>query len=172
MTIQYALGRCSLGTHLVATTANGICAVELGDTAPEVIAHLRRRFPDATVEQRHADEIMAAVAELLDGRSTSLAHPLDRHGTDYQRSVWDRLCGIPAGTTMTYLELARAMGDPGSLRAVAGACAANPLAVIIPCHRVLRTDGGLGGYRWGLARKRALLVREGALDALSLFDVG
>jgi AraC family transcriptional regulator of adaptative response/methylated-DNA-[protein]-cysteine methyltransferase len=170
MTIDYAISYCRLGHVLVARTAEGICAIEIGDTPDETLAHLVRRHPDATLREMESLSEMEPIVAVLDGTRATLDVPLAPVGTDYQRRVWERLRAIPAGSTLTYLEIATAMGDPGSLRAVAGACAANPLAVVIPCHRVLRTDGGLGGYRWGVERKRQLLVREGALDALSLFD--
>lgn len=166
--IRYSIGSCSLGSVLVAATDAGICAIELGDSPEETIEHLARRFPDHTGERDDAAlaEWLAAVVGTIDGRRPWLDAPLDFQGTPFQRRVWERLCAIPVGATATYSSLARELGDPDALRAVAGACAANPLAVIIPCHRVLRSDGGLGGYRWGIERKRALLLREGALGEL------
>lgn len=169
--IRYAIGRCSLGELLVAATSHGICAIELGDGEAEVVEHLERRFANGSFERRQdeLDEWLGAVSGTIDGARAWLDAPLDFVGTAFQRRVWERLCAIPVGTTVTYAALAGELGDRDALRAVAGACAANPLAVIIPCHRVLRSDGSLGGYRWGLERKRKLLLREGALGEL-LFE--
>jgi AraC family transcriptional regulator, regulatory protein of adaptative response / methylated-DNA-[protein]-cysteine methyltransferase len=166
--LRYALGHCTLGALLVAGTDAGICAIELGDSTRDALESLTRRFPDREYEQdqERLGDWLAAVAGTIDGARPWLDAPLSFDGTAFQRRVWERLCAIPVGTTVTYAALARELGDPDALRAVAGACAANPLAVIIPCHRVLRTDGGLGGYRWGIERKRALLLREGALGEL------
>jgi AraC family transcriptional regulator of adaptative response/methylated-DNA-[protein]-cysteine methyltransferase len=171
-TIRYDVGDSSLGAFAVATSDAGICAVELADDPGDLVGLLAQRFPGRELERDAGlGATVASVRAAIDGEDVApLA--LAPEGTAYQRRVWERLGGIAAGTTTTYLELARAMGDPGALRAVAGACAANPIAVIIPCHRVLRTDGALGGYRWGIERKRALLHREGSLAAPGLFDIG
>ena len=121
-----------------------------------------RRFPKARIIGAGADygNVIAGVVALVEMPKLGLDLPLDVRGTPFQRRVWQALCGIPAGATASYAEIAREIGSPGSVRAVAGACAANPIAVAIPCHRVVRSDGKLSGYRWGIERKRALLDRE------------
>ncbi|MBL8715426.1 MAG: bifunctional DNA-binding transcriptional regulator/O6-methylguanine-DNA methyltransferase Ada [Myxococcales bacterium] len=159
--IRFAIGECSLGSILVAATARGVCAILLGDD-PEALAHdLERRFPRA--ELLGADPAFEAlVAEVvgLVERPGKSDLPLDIRGTAFQQRVWRALTAVPPGETTTYSALARALGAPKSARAVAQACAANALAVAIPCHRVVRTDGSLSGYRWGVERKRRLLERE------------
>jgi len=160
--IRFAIGECSLGSVLVAATARGVCAILLGDD-PEELAHdLERRFPRAKLIGADADfeDLVARVVGLMERPGTPASLPLDIRGTAFQQRVWKALSGIPAGTTRTYSEIAGAMGEPRAVRAVAQACAANPLAVAIPCHRVVRTDGDLSGYRWGVERKRELLARE------------
>lgn len=163
--IRYALGTCDLGTVLVAATDRGVCVVSLGDDAAELEAALNREYPDAEITPDAAGlgDPLEAVLERVAARATPPDLPLDIRGTAFQLRVWQELQGIPAGQTRTYSDLARAVGRPRAVRAVARACAANPVAVVIPCHRVLRRDGSLAGYRWGLERKRALLVREGHL---------
>lgn len=162
--IRFAIGRCSLGDILVAATARGVCAILLGDDPEALIAELEERFPKAELVGGDAgfERDVAKVVGLVEapGRSTDL--PLDVRGTAFQRRVWEALCAIPPGSTASYAEIAERIGAPKSIRAVAQACAANALAVAIPCHRVVRQDGGLAGYRWGVEKKRALLEREGA----------
>jgi AraC family transcriptional regulator of adaptative response/methylated-DNA-[protein]-cysteine methyltransferase len=160
--IRFAIGECSLGSILVAATDRGVCAIFLGDDADELARDLQARFPrarliggDAAFEQR-----VAQVVGFVEAPRLGLDLPLDVRGTAFQQRVWQALREIPAGETASYAEIARRIGAPNSVRAVAGACAANPLAVAIPCHRVVRIDGGLSGYRWGVGRKRALLARE------------
>lgn len=166
--IQYAVVACSLGYVLVAATERGLCRVALGDDAATLADELHALFPRA---QQLAPAVafgvlVAQVVAALDGtRADAPALPLDIQGTAFQQRVWAALQRIPAGSTATYSDIAAAIGQPQAVRAVAQACAANPLAVVIPCHRVLRRDGGLGGYRWGVSRKHALLHREGALPA-------
>lgn len=163
-TIQYACARCALGQVLAAWSALGVCAILMGDSEAELEAELAERFPRATREradQALSDRIRAVVA-LVEEPVRGLDLPLDIRGTAFQRRVWEALRALPAGTKATYTEIAEAIGAPKSVRAVAGACAANALAVAIPCHRVVRSDGGLSGYRWGVERKRALLDSEGA----------
>ncbi len=160
--IRYAFGVSSLGEVLVAVTARGVCAVFLGDDREALRADLARRFPRADLA-RADDALAATVSELVSlveepARATTL--PLDVRGTAFQLRVWRALSEIPPGEIRSYLELARAAGVPRAVRAVAGACGANPVSVVIPCHRVVRGDGDLSGYRWGVERKRALLVRE------------
>lgn len=157
--IRYATGECSLGTVLVAASERGIRAISLGDSPAALVHQLRQRFPDAICEDG-IDGLARRVAAFVDGTNLSLEAPLDVRGTVFQRQVWQVLRDIPPGSTASYAEVAARIGAPASARAVAGACAANPLAVAIPCHRVVRADGTLSGYRWGAARKRALLRRE------------
>jgi AraC family transcriptional regulator of adaptative response/methylated-DNA-[protein]-cysteine methyltransferase len=160
--IRFAIGQCSLGAILVAASERGICAILLGDD-PDILAHdLQDRFPQASLIGGDAgfEAWVAAVVGLLEAPGIGLNLPLDIRGTAFQQRVWQALCDIPPGRTASYAEIARRIGAPQAIRAVAGACAANALAVAIPCHRVVRTDGSLSGYRWGVERKRALLTRE------------
>lgn len=163
--MPFAVAPCRLGFVLVATSARGLVAVLLGDDAASLESELRRRFPRASLDaggalaRRH----VRAVVDCIDGAATGARLPLDLRGTAFQRRVWRALRRVPAGRTIDYSALARSLGTPGGARAVAQACAANPLAVLVPCHRVVAADGGLSGYRWGRERKRALLLREGAL---------
>jgi AraC family transcriptional regulator of adaptative response/methylated-DNA-[protein]-cysteine methyltransferase len=160
--IRFAIGECSLGSVLVAATERGVCAVTLGDD-PEELAHdLERRFPRArlTGADPAFEALVAKVVGLIEKPRAGFDLPLDIRGTAFQRRVWEALRAIPAGATASYAEIASAIGAPKAVRAVAQACAANSLAVAIPCHRVVRTDGDVSGYRWGVERKRALLARE------------
>jgi len=161
-TIRYALGRCSLGSVLVAVAERGICAILLGDKPKALIDDLAARFRRARLLKAEPDlaERVAQVVQLIDGERSHEPLPLDIRGTAFQRRVWEALQAIPAGTTASYGEIARKIGKPRAVRAVASACAANPLAVAIPCHRVLGANGTLTGYRWGIERKRRLLERE------------
>ncbi len=161
-TIRYTVVPCPLGYLLVAATERGICAVRLGDSESELEDGLRRVFPAAWLERDQA-ALGRWVRELLDyleGNRPHLDLPLDVQATAFQRRVWDALRAIPRGSTRSYQEVAEAIGQPTAARAVARACAANPVALVVPCHRVVREDGGLGGYRWGIERKRALLELE------------
>jgi AraC family transcriptional regulator, regulatory protein of adaptative response / methylated-DNA-[protein]-cysteine methyltransferase len=160
--IRHAVGACSLGLALVAASARGVCAILLGDDAATLRADLGRRFPRARLARgdRAFEAIVARVVACIETPRLGLDLPLDVRGTAFQHRVWRALRDIPAGSTASYAEIARRIGAPGAVRAVAGACAANPVAVAIPCHRVIRNDGGLAGYRWGLPRKRTLLARE------------
>lgn len=160
--IRFAIGACSLGSILVAQSARGVCAILMGDD-PEALAHdLQDRFPAARLIGADAafEQLVARVVGFVEAPGLGLDLPLDVRGTAFQQRVWQALQAIPAGETASYAEIARRIGSPKSVRAVAGACAANTLAVAIPCHRVVRSDGGFGGYRWGVERKRALLERE------------
>jgi len=161
-TVRYALSHCALGRCLVAESARGICAILPGDDDSALIAELERIFPHARREQADAAFAgrVAQVIASVDNHAVALALPLDIRGTAFQRQVWQALRAIPGGETASYQQVANAIGQPGAVRAVARACAANTLAIIIPCHRVVRSDGGLSGYRWGTARKAALLRRE------------
>ena len=163
-TISYAIGESALGRILVARSATGVCAIMLGADADTLEADLADQFPEAKL---HADETLAGadlakVIRFVDMPGAGLDLALDPRGTPFQRRVWEALGTIPAGTTVTYTELARRIGEPLAVRAVASACAANRLALAIPCHRVIRNDGGLAGYRWGIERKRALITQEAA----------
>ena len=165
-TIRWSLVDTALGTALVATTQRGICMVELGDDAAALETKLRAGFPRAQLQRVDAgrDEFLAprmqAVAARLAGRQDEV--PVDLLGTAFQKKVWDALMKIPAGETRSYAELAAQLGQPRAARAVASACARNKVAVVVPCHRVIRGDGAPGGYRWGLPLKQRLLRREAA----------
>jgi len=163
--IRFAIAACSLGAILVAATGRGVCAILLGDDPASLAADLERRFPRARLlaGDEAFEETVAKVVGLVEQPRIGLDLPLDLRGTAFQLRVWEALRAIPPGSTATYAEIARAIGMPKAVRAVAAACAANALAVAVPCHRVVRTGGGLSGYRWGVERKRALLEREGAL---------
>ena len=160
--IRFAVGECSLGSILVAATERGVCAILLGDD-PEALVHdLERRFARAKLIGGDAafEEVVAKIVGLVERPRANVRLPLDVRGTAFQRRVWQALREIPAGSTRSYAEIAAEIGAPKAVRGVAQACAANVLAVAIPCHRVLRSDGGVSGYRWGVERKRALLERE------------
>lgn len=163
--IRFAVAPSYLGHVLVAASERGICRIDLGDSAAALEDRLRETFPKAEIAPGGPEftETVAAVLAFLDVPRPLLGLPLDIRGTAFQRQVWSALQQIPPGATMSYAEVAEAIGKPNAVRAVAGACAANTLAVAIPCHRVVRSDGELGGYRWGLERKEALLAHEGGL---------
>ncbi|MDE2220659.1 MAG: methylated-DNA--[protein]-cysteine S-methyltransferase, partial [Gammaproteobacteria bacterium] len=166
-TIRFAVGDCSLGAVLVAQSDKGICAILLGADPEPLVRELQDRFPRAELLGGDAafERSVAAVVRFVDAPARGLDLPLDVRGTVFQQRVWQALRTIPAGAQLSYGELARRIGAPQSARAVAQACAANALAVAIPCHRVVRTDGSLSGYRWGVERKRALLEREARANA-------
>ena len=160
--IRFAVGQCSLGAILVAATDKGVCAIMMGED-PDALTHeLETRFPKAKLlgGDKSFEEWVAKVVGFVEAPHLGLALPLDLRGTAFQQRVWQALRDIPPGTTTTYTELAQRLGMPNAVRAVAGACASNPVAVAIPCHRVVRRGGALAGYRWGIERKRALLDRE------------
>lgn len=160
--IRFAIGECSLGAILVAHSDRGVCAILLGDDADTLARQLQDRFPAAMLcgDDPEFARLVAQVVGLVECPRLGLDLPLDVRGTAFQQRVWLQLQQIPAGETASYSDIARQLGQPRAARAVAQACAANTLAVAIPCHRVVRTDGSLSGYRWGVARKRALLERE------------
>lgn len=160
--IRFAIAQCALGALLVAASDQGVCAIALGDDADALARDLQDRFPQARLSGDDADfaRVVAQVVGFVEAPRIGLALPLDLRGTAFQQRVWAALRAIPPGQTLSYTELARRIGAPAAVRAVASACAANTLAVAVPCHRVVRTDGSLSGYRWGVARKRALLDRE------------
>ncbi len=162
--IRFALGECSLGSILVAATTKGVCAIELGDD-PEALVHsFQERFRHAELvgDDPEFAELVARVVGLVEAPGHGLDLPLDIRGTAFQQRVWDAIAAIPAGSTASYTELAKRIGAPKAVRAVAQACGSNAIAIAIPCHRVVRSDGSISGYRWGVARKRALLARERA----------
>ncbi len=161
--IRFGIGHSSLGDVLVAVSERGICAILLGDDAPALVAELRERFARASLVAADDElgKLVARVIKVVERPSLGTELPLDVRGTAFQRRVWQALRTIPAGATASYAQIARRIGSPKATRAVAQACGANMLAVAIPCHRVVRTDGGTSGYRWGVQRKRALLRREG-----------
>jgi AraC family transcriptional regulator of adaptative response/methylated-DNA-[protein]-cysteine methyltransferase len=160
--LRFAVGECSLGSILVAATVRGVCAILLGDDPEALVRDLEQRFPHAKLQAGDAayDAWVAQVVGFVDAPRLGLELPLDIRGTAFQRRVWQALRAVPPGETISYTELAARIGAPSSVRAVASACAANPLAVAIPCHRVVRSNGDLSGYRWGIERKRTLLDRE------------
>jgi AraC family transcriptional regulator of adaptative response/methylated-DNA-[protein]-cysteine methyltransferase len=164
LTIRFASADSFLGTVLAGFTDLGVCAIELGDTRDELVHALRERFPEADLRdaQHELAPLLSEVADFVRSPAQGLDLPLDIRGTAFQQRVWQELARIPAGETRTYTEVARALDAPKAVRAVAAACAANPLAVAVPCHRVLHKSGELAGYRWGLARKKALLDNEHA----------
>lgn len=164
--IRYACAPCRLGQVLAAQSSRGLCAILLGDDPILLGEDLRQRFPNAHLLPGKADlaKTLAAVVALVDTPGSRFELPLDLRGTLFQQRVWQALRQIPPGQTLSYSQLAERLGQPRAVRAVASACAANPLAVAVPCHRVLRSDGSLSGYRWGLERKRALLDTEAAPD--------
>jgi O-6-methylguanine DNA methyltransferase len=165
--IVFATRESPLGIVLVARSAHGICAILIGSQPDELTADLAARFPDKRLvrNDRRLDGDLATILRFIATPARGLDLDLDIHGTPFQRRVWDALCAIPTGRTVTYAALARRIGEPGSARAVANACAANAIALAIPCHRVVRSDGTLSGYRWGVERKRALIAREAAARA-------
>ena len=162
--IRFALGECSLGSILVASSDCGVCAITLGDDPELLIRDLQDRFPKANLIGGDGafEQLVARVVGFIEAPAIGLDLPLDVRGTAFQQRVWQALREIPAGSTASYTDIANRIGSPKAVRAVAQACAANPMAVAIPCHRVVRNDGALSGYRWGVERKRALLEREAA----------
>jgi AraC family transcriptional regulator of adaptative response/methylated-DNA-[protein]-cysteine methyltransferase len=170
--IRFAIGGCSLGSILVAASNRGICAILLGDDPDALARDLQNKFSGATLVtgDQAFEKIIAKVVDLVEAPALGLELPLDMRGTAFQQRVWRALRKIPVGSTVSYADIAKRIGAPHAVRAVGQACAASMLAVAIPCHRVINNDGGLSGYRWGVDRKRALLLREagrpGRVDAL------
>ncbi len=161
-TIRFAVGKCSLGSILVANSERGVCAIFLGDAPEQLTRDLQNQFPHAHLIRGDAafEHLVAKVVGFVEAPARDLGLPLDVRGTAFQQRVWNALQGIPPGSTASYADIARRIGSPKSIRAVARACGTNVIAVAIPCHRVVRTNGELSGYRWGIERKRALLERE------------
>lgn len=163
-TIRYEILDTSLGRLLVSVSEHGVCELSFGDDDGELIASCKQRFPKAQIApaNKRTRDMAAALVAAVESPSGAPDVPLDMRGTPFQRAVWEQLCAIPAGSTISYGELARRVGRPKAVRAVAQACGANPVAVIVPCHRVIGADGSLTGYASGIERKRILLEREGA----------
>ncbi len=170
--IHFAVGQCSLGAILVAQTEKGICAIFIGDDPDTLVKNLQNRFSKAElIGADHAfEKLVAQVIGFVERPALGLDLPLDIRGTAFQERVWQALRDIPVGTTVSYTQLAARIGSPSSARAVAQACGANPVAVAIPCHRVVRRNGDLSGYRWGIERKQALLDRERTTGSCYLHD--
>lgn len=164
MEIKYTVADTSLGKVLVGATQRGVSAVYLGENERALIDELRKEYANAELVRAidgHEDWLKEIVRR-LEGNAPSVDLPLDVQATAFQRRVWQELQKIPRGTTRTYTQVAKSLGKPRSVRAVARACATNPVSIVVPCHRVIRTDGSLAGYRWGLSRKQKLLEREAA----------
>ena len=160
--IEFATTETAFAAILIARSGQGVCFVLLGDTAAELYADLQQRQPNAQLikDEQALAPYLKKVTDFLDAPQTPLDFPLDIQGSDFQKNVWAILQTIPMGQTLSYSDVAERLHKPKAVRAVANACAANPLALVIPCHRILRADGGISGYRWGVERKRALLAKE------------
>ena len=167
MEIHFTIAASPLGRVLVAATSRGVSAVYLGENDAKLESELRREYPHATIHRdRHGlENWVGKIVEHLSGRAPHLDLPTDVQATAFQRRVWEELRKIPYGTTRTYTQVARAIGKPNAVRAVARACATNPVSIVVPCHRVVREDGNLAGYRWGLSRKQALIEHEATTPA-------
>ncbi|CAN5333658.1 hypothetical protein BH10PSE7_BH10PSE7_32320 [soil metagenome] len=165
LSIQFTIAECSIGSILIATTGKGICAILIEDAPDALLRDLSNRFPEADITRCDGglERLAAEIVDLVENPAQAFDRPLDLHGTDFQKDVWRALRQIPVGTTQSYSEIAARIGLSREAYAVSEACAANMIAIAIPCHRVIRKDGTLSGYRWGFKRKRALLKREGAI---------
>ncbi|MFN8528272.1 MAG: bifunctional DNA-binding transcriptional regulator/O6-methylguanine-DNA methyltransferase Ada [Anaerolineae bacterium] len=166
-TITYTTARCSLGVALIAASEKGVCAIRMGDDDDALLDELRAEFPQADLQRDETAlaNAVAAVIAVIDGDRMTIDLPLDIRATAFQRKVWDALRAIPYGERTSYRDIAERIGQPSAVRAVANAIGANPVAIAIPCHRVVREGGALSGYRWGVDRKRALLEHEAAHQA-------
>jgi len=164
MHIGYTVANSSLGKVLVGTTERGVSAVYLGEKEGVLVEALRKEYPKAEITRAEggSEVWLKEILQRIDGSAPRMDLPLDVKATAFQRRVWQELQKIPRGATRTYTQVAKALGKPQSVRAVARACATNPVSIVVPCHRVIRTDGNLAGYRWGLQRKEKLLEREAA----------
>jgi AraC family transcriptional regulator of adaptative response/methylated-DNA-[protein]-cysteine methyltransferase len=158
--IGFCSFKSSLGTVLIAATEKGLCSVKLGDDAKRLERLLAEEFSAAQIVETELKDLQAKILAFIEGEASLARLPVDIRGTVFQRRVWDELRRIPRGETRTYRDIARAIGAPDAVRAVGSACGANPVALVVPCHRAVRTDGGLGGYAWGLQRKQKLLELE------------
>jgi AraC family transcriptional regulator of adaptative response/methylated-DNA-[protein]-cysteine methyltransferase len=167
--INFATARSTLGYLLVAATAKGLCSVTLGDNTSDLEANLRKEYDAAEIrkDDKALEKIVKQIVAHVEGKQPHLSLPLDIRATAFQRQVWQALQEIPYGSTRSYGQVAAAIGRPSAVRAVARACATNPVALVIPCHRVIREDKSLGGYRWGLKRKQQLLKNEEARRSTS-----
>jgi AraC family transcriptional regulator of adaptative response/methylated-DNA-[protein]-cysteine methyltransferase len=161
-TIHYKTGKCAFGFILIAYSEKGICAILIHNDDMPLIADLQKRFPKATLIEDESDykHWLAQMIDFITSPKKGLKLPLDIRGTEFQQRVWQILQTIPLGTTASYTDIATQLGDPKAVRAIARACAANPIALLVPCHRVVRRDGGISGYRWGVDNKRTLIARE------------
>ncbi len=170
MKIRYTIVDCSVGKLLVGATERGICAIKLASSTAHLKAALRREYPSAKIvsDTKGLQRWASALLQYFQGQRSRLDPPVDIQGTAFQRRVWEELQKIPYGQTRSYSEIAQAIGRPKAVRAVARACAANPVLILIPCHRVIRKDGTLGGYSSGIARKRALLMLESLAQQTTL----
>jgi len=168
-TIYYSIGICSFGAILVARSEKGICSILIHNDDNPILADLQKRFPKATLikDQIDFNHWLAQVIQFVETPKQNLELPLDIRGTVFQQRVWQLLQKIPLGRTASYTDIATQLGDPKAVRAVAKACAANPIALLVPCHRVIRSDGGISGYRWGVENKLALISREAAQSQIS-----
>ncbi|MDP4548875.1 MULTISPECIES: methylated-DNA--[protein]-cysteine S-methyltransferase [unclassified Marinobacter] len=166
--MHYGIAHSALGWALAVWNEQGLRSVDLSDQEEQLLHWIKERFPTQTISPADGQdaELLKKIVTVLENPETPLDHPLALEGTAFQKRVWHALQSIPPGQTITYSELATHLGEPKAVRAVANACGANQLAVIVPCHRVVRSDGGLGGYRWGIERKQALLNREAKLAAI------
>ena len=163
MKIGYSIAKSTLGKVLVAATDRGVSAVYLGDAEAKLVQELKDEYPRAElVPADDSFELVKDIVQRLEGKPPRSEFPLDLQATAFQRRVWQELQRIPAGTTRTYSQVAKALGNPKAVRAVARACATNPVSIVVPCHRVIREDGNLAGYRWALSRKEQLLAQEKA----------
>lgn len=165
-TIRYSVVTCNMGRVLVAATERGVCAVRFGESSRELVTELRREFGFANIQEEvtGTSDLVKRVVACIDGHSIDPDIPLDIRGTAFQANVWETLRKIPRGETRTYADVAREIRKPNAVRAVANACGSNPVAVLVPCHRIVRTDGTMGGYRWGIERKKELLEREAVAE--------
>lgn len=162
--IEFSTINTAFAVVLLARNTDGVCTILLGDSATQLHADLQQRFPQAHLSENNQTLApwLQQVTDFLDAPLTPMDFPVDIQGSDFQKSVWAVLQSIPVGQTRSYSEVAEQLDKPKAVRAVANACAANPLALVIPCHRIVRADGGISGYRWGVERKRALLAKESA----------
>ncbi|HYA80491.1 MAG TPA: methylated-DNA--[protein]-cysteine S-methyltransferase [Methylocystis sp.] len=159
--VRYAVGTCSLGAVIVAAEGERLCALWFGDAPADLIASLRKRFPQArAADDADMSRLLARAVDLVERPHVEWREPLALAGTPFQLKVWTAMCEIPTGETASYAEIARRIGRPTAARAVAAACAANPIAIVVPCHRVIHSDGSISGYAAGVERKRVLLQRE------------
>ncbi|WP_323752584.1 methylated-DNA--[protein]-cysteine S-methyltransferase [Marinobacter sp.] len=166
--MRYGITYSAVGWLLAVWSERGLYGVELSDRKEQLLPLLKARFPNQAIEPVNGEgtALLKQIAQAVENPESHLDYPLVLEGTEFQKTVWGALQAVPSGQTTTYSELANTLGKPQAVRAVANACGANKLAVIIPCHRVVRSDGGLGGYRWGIERKKALLNREAKLAAI------